>query len=331
MKLTQGNFVCCLLLILLILNACKHESGAWRNDGIDESVREDFRDLNQILFEGLKVNKPKLIEEIMSKTMLEDVNKIRVIELCSIRMCKGKTVPLDEYYMVHDFNKENIMKADHGINSYSLIYQPTTREMYVCFYIVNDGKEEWLLSSIYNKLDYGWKLCELELNPLSIDGNTAPQWYQQAKKQYENGYLSNAMSSMEQARNCSTPNVMWRYALQNEMDKFYSKLIDEIGSKYKFPLVIQDVPSQPVIFMVVNKDTDEGRSPLIMYLSKINLKDTVMLKQEHEAVKRSIGKIIPGIDKEKKFLLYAVFNEKPDWQKKKSKKVDHYDFKDKVE
>ncbi|MFD1257000.1 hypothetical protein ACFQ3S_09350 [Mucilaginibacter terrae] len=318
--------------MLIVLSGCsKHEPGAWRNDGIDASVREDFSELNKVLFEGLKANNPKLIEKIMSKTMLEDVNKVRLIELCSIRMRKGKTIPLDEYYMVHDFNKDNTMKADHGINSYTLTYQPTTREMYVAFYMVNEGAEQWLLSAIYNKLNYGWKLCELELNPLTIDGKSAPQLYQQAQKQYESSYISNAMSSMEQARNCSTPNVMWRYALQSEMDKFYTQLSDEVGSRYKFPLAMNQVPTHPVIFMVVNKDTDEGRFPLVMYLSKIRLKDTVMLKQEHEAVRKSIGKIIPGIDKEKKFLMYAVFNELPNWQLNKTKKVDHYDFKDILE
>ena len=218
MKFSSCAFYVSVILMLLALAGCsKHEPGAWRNDSIDASVRGNFSELNHTLFDGLKAKQPKLIENIMSKGLLQDNNIVRVIELCSIRINRGNATLLDEYYMVQDFNRENsIPSGNHGINSYVLNYQPTTREMYAAFYVVKDGAEKWLLSAVYNKLKYGWKLCELEINPYTINGKTAPEHYLQAMKQYQEGFLSNAMSSLEQARNCSTPNVRWRYAAKTK-------------------------------------------------------------------------------------------------------------------
>jgi hypothetical protein len=328
MKLTQSNFVCSLLLILLTLNACKHEPGAWRNDGIDESVRENFSELNKVLFEGLKANNPKLLEKILSKTMLEDVNRVRLIELCSIRMRKGKTVPLDEYYMVHDFNKESsIQSSNHGINSYSIKYLPTTREMYAAFYIVNDGAEEWLLSTIYNKLNYGWKLCELELNPYTINGKTAPELYQLAREQYAKGYLIDAVCTMNMFRNYAAPNVMWIYNRQSIMDEFYSKVIKEAEDTYSKTIVLNQVPTKPYVFRVFNQNVTEGSFPMVYYMSKINLQDTIAIKREFISVKEHIGNILPGIDKDKKYLFYTIFSEKSGAKKMYQ---DHINYTDKL-
>ena len=313
-----GFAALCLSLLLFVFAGCsKHPPGAWINDGIDEDVRENFHEMNKELFEGLKANKPKSIEKLMSKTMLDDVNRIRVIELCSLRIHKGTVALLDEFYMVHHFNKENtVPSSNHGINSYALTYQPTTREMYVAFYVIKNGYEKWLLSAVYNKLDYGWKLCELELNPYSIGGRTAPELYLLAKAQHAKGYLIDAVCTMNMFRSYSTPNAMWAYKNQKVMDEFYSKVTLEAEDTYSKTIVIKQVPTQPYIFRVFNQNISGGSFPMVYYMSKLSLQDTLGIHQELSLVRKNIGKVLPGIDKDKAYLFYSVFSEKSNAKKK---------------
>jgi hypothetical protein len=47
---------------------------------------------------------------------------------------------------------------------------------------------------------------------------------------------------------------------------------------------------------------------------------------ENDQVKKLIGRAMPGVDIDKKYILYSVFNEKPNGVKT----VDHYDVNEKL-
>jgi hypothetical protein len=85
------------------------------------------------------------------------------------------------------------------------------------------------------------------------------------------------------------------------------------------------VPTQPKIFRVFNQDRPEGSCPMIYYISKFNVKDSAAVKKEHEAIKKVIGQVIPGINQERKYVYYMVFNGMPDW---KSKKIPYLEIRD---
>ena len=286
---------------LIALSACNNgEPGTWKNDDIYPGIKQDFHEMNDLLFKSLKANKPVIIEKIMSKPMLNDPNINRVVELSSIRMRKGKITMLDEYYMVHEFNKESkVQSTGHGINDYALTYTPTSREMYVCFYIIKDGLDKWMLSATYNKLDYGWKLTDLDLSSYTMSGKTSPELYQLAKQQYAKGYIIDAVNTMNLSRSSSLPNVMWSYQQKEDMNSFYSKLLEEAQNLYNFPVPMVQLATKPKIFRVFNQSSAEGYFPMIYYVSQINLKDTAALKEENREVRKVIGRIIPGIDKDK--------------------------------
>ena len=46
-----------------------------------------------------------------------------------------------------------------------------------------------------------------------------------------------------------------------------------------------------------------------------NLNDTVALKIENEKIKKEIGQIFFGLDKEKEYIYYQAYNEMPDGKK----------------
>jgi hypothetical protein len=315
-----------IMVCLLVAGCSKHEPGVWKNDEIASRQQNDFHEMNANLLDGLRKNKPGVVENMMSKELLQNQSLRRTIELCSVHMRAGKNAMLDEYYAVHDLKREQQIKSPaHGLNSYSLNYQPATREMYVALYTLHDGPEKWLLTAVYNKLDYGWRLTDLDLNPYTTDGKTTTELYEQAIQKYKKGYLIDALSIIDLARVCSMPNMMWRYKQQPEIDLFYSRLMKQIDEAYPFPLVIEQVPTQPKIFRVFNQNRPEGSCPMIYYTSKYNVNDSAAVKKEHEEVKKVIGQVIPGINQERKYVYYTVFNGMPDW---KSKKIPHLEIRD---
>ncbi len=313
-------------ICLLAAGCSKHEPGVWKNDEIPSSQRENFHEINATLLDGLQKNKPGIVENLMSKELLENTNLRRTIELCSIHMRPGKNTMLDEYYMVHELKKEQkVSSPKRGLNSYYLFYQPAAREMYTAMYTLQDGADKWLLTAIYNKLDYGWRITDLDLSPYTNNGKTAVELYQQAKQKYEKGYLVDALSVIELARTCAFPNIMWHYKQQPDIEGFYSNLIKRMKETYPFPLVIKQVPTQPKIFRVFNQNRPEGSCPMIYYISKFNVKDSAAVKKEHEAVKKVIGEVMPGINQERKYIYYTVFNGMPNW---KSKHIPYLEIRD---
>ena len=93
--------------------------------------------------------------------------------------------------------------------------------------------------------------------------------------------------------------------------------------KYKFPMTLEDIDSKPKIFNIY-PETKHGFFPVIQYVSRINLNDTIALKMENEKIKNEIGSIFWGLDKNKKCIYYQAYDEIPDG----IKLVHGYNFKD---
>ena len=85
---------------------------------------------------ALKANNPLEMEAFMSKGMIEDNGRLRLIELCSNRLKEGTYSLLDEYYVVNKEHGNKILETKTpGINSYNIRYNADTREMYFAFFI----------------------------------------------------------------------------------------------------------------------------------------------------------------------------------------------------
>lgn len=314
------------VLILYVFIGCKPKPRTWINDKIAPEHREEFHQLNGKLLSALKSNNALELESIMSREFLENTGKNRLIELCSIRMREGRNFLLDEYYIIHPTPDPISVKSfKYDLNSYTLSYSPLTRERYLAFFTVGYKGDKWLLTATYNKYKYGWKVDDLELNPYTVGGKTAPELFKQAQHEYEKHYLVNTITTMQLSRSCALPSVLWRYDAQEEMDEFYTKVGDEVDRAYTFPIVVKQLPSKPAIIKIFTQNRDEGLMPNIYYISKLSVNDTLAVKKEHDAMKKVIGLIMPGIDKGNKYIHYTVFNKMPDWQKKNTPQFDILD------
>ncbi len=317
------------LLIVSVLSACEKQEqpGTYKNEAIKASKREEFHKLNDQLFDLLKANKPEEAKNMMSKELLEDNTINRTMELITNRSKSGGYHVLDEYYLVDKADEPGklVINADAtGTDAYTLKYnQSSTKENYVAFLVVpKDAANKWLVTAIYGKYNYGWKLNKFDIAQYAINGKNAPELYKLAKEKYAKGYWVDAANDMTAALRCFHPSGQWQYNRENEMNQFYYTALQQASAKTTFPITIAQVPTKPKIFRISTEDNPEGTFPMLYYVSSINIKDTVALQKENAAIKKVIGKVIPGVDKDKKYVLYAAFNSIPN----RKNNAKEYDF-----
>ncbi|MEO6851343.1 MAG: hypothetical protein ABI203_03630 [Mucilaginibacter sp.] len=322
--------LCCISIVFALPGCAPDKPGIYCNEQIKAGKRSDFRDLNAKLFEGLKANNANKLEGIMSQEFINDPTKLRQIELLSNRLKEADYDILDEFYIINNPKDKNTIKVtDRGINNYDLHYDTLTHEIYIVHFIPKKNAVRYMITAVYGKYDYGWKVNKFDLNKYAINGKTAPELFKLAKERYAKNYLVDADDIMGQAIDCARPENEWKYKEEKEISAFSNKLDGKVNKKYNFPYTITQVRTQPEIFRVENQKTPDGVFPMIYYLSDIKLADTIALKKENKSIQKVIGTVMPGIDKDKKCVLYSVFGLMPDGTRGKS--FDHFDITDRLQ
>ncbi len=299
------------LLLIFALQSCSlvpSKPGIWKNEKIAADKRKDFHALNDELLKNIKSGDRSLIENMLSRTLLES-NYKRPVELIGLRMKEGTYSLYNEYYMVNDI-KDNTFKSP-GTDSLDIDYSAVAKEMYIAFLLPKEPENKYMITIVYGKFDYGWKVDKLEIAKYSENGKNTAELYNEARRQYAKNYFINAANYMAMARDCAEPSDELKSLFNKDMHIFYQNLVNELNKRYKYPLTITGVATKPKIFRIENQNINGGTYPAVCYLSSIDLKDTVALKKENNEVKRVIGSIIPGIDKDKKYMLYNMYNQKP--------------------
>jgi len=301
------------IALCLALQSCGPSSpGVYKTDRIKSGKRDDFHKLNNELFKAIKANNVHDAESLMSKELLATNDHMRTIELASLQSQLGAYEVLDEYYIVNekstDTHKLNTTTADG--NKYSFYVTALAQEMYIAFIVPKTKGDKYIITAVYCKYNYGWKLNDLSLQPYTITGKTAPQLYQLAMGRYDKGYLIDAYTDMELADKNMRPNQFWLYPQDSLMLAFHGKVAGVV-SNYRYPLIISKVPTQPKIFEITHQTSDEGVFPAVYYLTSINIKDPTALKIENDNIRKAIGAMFPGIDKDKKYIYFSAFNKLP--------------------
>jgi hypothetical protein len=316
MKISSRFYILPAIIIslLLIFQSCgPGKAGIWKNDQISPNQQSLLHQLNDQLYLAFKANNRHDVEDMMSKELIETPGNARQIELISNQSKLGKYNIFDEYYIVnqHHGDKQNVKIVNKGKGGYTLKCRAVSKEMYIAMFIPKTNGEKSMLTLIYCKLDYGWKLTKMELEPYTLNRKTSSQLLEQAKQLRSKGYLIDAMNNIDLANKCAQPNEIWEDPQQAEINELYRTLAKQVNDAYTFPMVITDVPTKPRIFNIINQTLSDGIYPDIYYISDIDIKDTVALHKESTQVKQTIGHLLPGINKDKKYILFSVFNQKP--------------------
>jgi hypothetical protein len=320
-------------LTIFTLQSCDFKmSKTWKNDNIDYTKREQIRVLNDKLFEALTNNDVAGVRALMSDTLVEKVGSglDKLISQVSSSFQSGSYTILDEYNIHNStIGAENTLSSgDSDDNAYIITYGALNKEMYVSLLLPTGLNDEPLVTVVYGNYDNQWKINILQFGQYSLFKKTAPDYYKLAKESYEKSYLIDAVSYMELAKRCLRPaaNDLFQYKKEKEIQEFYDKIMREANAKFVLPLTLDNIDTKPQIIEVYPEIIDEGPFPMISYLSGINIKDTVALKNEYEKIKIEVNQLFTGINKDKKYVFYRAFNEIPDG----TKTVKRYGFVDQL-
>jgi hypothetical protein len=303
------------LLTSAALQSCtKIKNGTYKNDQINAGMRSDFHKLNDQLFAALKANNANDVQNMMSEELLNGEGKAggRLVELASLRIKSDGYDLLDEYYIKGAKPRGNLDKTTKiTYPAYTLKFDGEVDEEYFAFLIPKAGDNKYLITAIYYKTNYGWRLNHLETEAYTIDGNNAPALYKKAQDQNKKGYLVNAVNTMMLANKCSIPSTYIVYSDLDSIRPYLIKLINQANREYKFPFAIDGISTKPVIIRIATDELHNQTVPQIYYLTHINIADTIAVKKENQSIQQVIGKVIPGIDKDNKYILFSACNEMP--------------------
>ena len=312
--------------LLFVLQSCVITPGTWKNEQISSGKRDDFHKLNDDVLKYLKANDPKGLRIFSSKEMNER-NNARLVDQVSNRLTDNEYSLLDEYYVVHKYKDVDTVATKSGsVNRYNILYPYIATEMYMAYFIPKKPKNKDMISLVYAKFNYGWKIVDVRVEPYTINGKTAPELYALSRKQYDDKQYQAALNNVSLAVNCFEPGAYWEYPDRADAKKLYGRLKMEVNARYRYPLVLKQINTGPMILRVYTMHLDDGTYPMVYYMTHFDLKDTTSVKKENLEIRKVVAKLMPGMEQNNRYILYSAFNKQPSGYVT----VNHFDMQEKV-
>ncbi|HVW95287.1 MAG TPA: hypothetical protein VHA56_04930 [Mucilaginibacter sp.] len=323
MKPYLQNLTRLFCVLLFMLCGCNTQPGIWKNEKIEPEKRNEFHDRNNHALELMKSGSFKLLTLMMSKNLRENHYAEKVAGRIGNFLNDHQYHLHGEYYCVNNHPGDNDIKiTNEGINNREFQFNVDEKETYFAFYLPENIANQDIITLVFSKFGYGWKLSDISIEPYRINGKTGPELFESAKAAYHKGFLIDAVNDAALANTCINPANFWHYACDADLKSFYSKTGKMADDQYPTPLMIDLLPTRPRIVGVFLKTTEKGAFPLVYYLSSVKLEDTTAIKKENKQLRKAIDKVMPGLNQDKKFVYYAAFNQMPSSEKE----VDRFDM-----
>ncbi len=311
-----------ILFLLLLLQSCNlNTSFTKTNSEIDKDLRNEIRVLNNRLFEAITSGDVSKARSMMSDKLLSRQTKKEIdsllLQLGNAFKAKDYKV-MDEYYVSNRKAdvQNTIFSQDKGENGYKVSYKALDKEMYVSLLLPKGQIHDVLILAIYGKVGNNWKINILQFGQFSIFHKTAPEYLKLAKDSRDHSEMINAVTNIMLAKQCVTPGGgVFTYNDAKEIDESYEKILKKANEMYPLPRVLNSVKTNPTLFRVAPEIFDDGVFPMVHYVSKIDLKDTLNLRREFENIRFEVNRLFTGINKHKKYVLYRAYQELPDGKK----------------
>ncbi len=303
------------VLIFFFVNGCS-SNAVWKDDHIRKSQRTDINGLNAQIIDGFDQKNPKLILPLFSAALLAKSKN----DLDNIIAQAGSTINNDNYRLINQFYVKSskplsliqVMSGDGDEKDYTISYQIAPNETFITTAYFKDIDHEISLLTVFGKYKDTWKLDILNISQITLKEKDAIDWYEMAKKNYDKGYLINAANDMTIALQLLNPGgEYWHYQKENEINNFATIISGQINSTYRFPKILSQLKTEPVIFRITPEIVNEGVFPCISYISRISLKEKSALTNECEEINEIIAAIYPGIKQTNKFIFYRVYEKIP--------------------
>jgi len=296
------------------------------NKGIDTSIKNQIHFLNDAVLKSAITNDENALKLLMSDKLLEISNGqlSEMLKQLSFIFKDNSARIYDEYYLKNSNTKtsQTVVSGTSGGDVYKLTYKGICSENYISLLIPKDNIEGVILVIIYGKYDDEWKINMMNLGRLKFDNKNSIQHLYDAETHLYNGHLIDASNSILIAGECLKPFPFWEYEQESRFDELHKEVQQQLQETYNMPIIVDRVKSSPQIYSISPQKLPKGFFPVVKYLSKIDLSDTIALKEENNQLHSVIGDVFAGIKTNNKLIVYKVVNEIP----KEGEMVSNYGF-----
>lgn len=184
-------------------------------------------------------------------------------------------------------------------------------EIFISIMQTPDEFHKFIASLVYTRQDDQWKLYKFHIGLYSIADKNAVQWYEDAKSNYDKGYLIPAMFQLQVASNCIQPAPFLRYKQEAEIADYAKRLQAELNSEYTFPIQLTSLPSNPTIYRLEPQFAEGKMVSTVSYVTSLPLDNTGNLNEEANLMNPLIQDMFPGIGVEATHIVYRAYSEPP--------------------
>lgn len=300
------------------LSSCQMNSDGdiSKNLDINKELRSEIGLINDQLYKAIAKKDMMAIKGLMSDSLLEKLNEsfTQIIGNMSQFYGSGKYKLLDEYHINNSEIGKNLVlsSGDKGKHSYTINFPITSKNHYLALVLPEMEFNGIMMSVFYSKTDAGWKINNLQFGQYSIMSLAAPDFLEKAMNAYGKGYWIDALNYADIARICSRPcNEFMLYINDSLYSSFADKVLKEVKSKYVLPMTIGEDKNGPELFRINADQYGNEVCPMVWYKTAIPLKDTGALRTEFESSKVLIYDKFTGLNKDKKHVIYRIYNTLP--------------------
>ena len=329
----------CFFLSAFLVTGCNMgTSGTWKDENINKDFRNQISTLNHELFNSIMTKNIPEVKKLLSPGLISAAGSSTdslINKVAGALSPAGYSI-VNEFYVKNtavDIPNTVFSGLGSDRNDYAVTYKALNKEMYVSVIKTKTSPSSVLILAIYGRYGNDWKINILRIGEYSMFGKTAPDYYEEAVKLNNSGDILDAANKMLLVDQLGAPGGdQMKYQNSDKMKDFYSKVLKTANTTYKFPLTVSQVKTHPQIFFVypqyIGEPGHEGIYPALRYKSTIKLADTVALKAENDALKKTIGQVFKGIDQNNNVILYQAYNEFPNNANMRT--IHHYGFIQKI-
>ncbi|WP_338767553.1 hypothetical protein WAF17_06045 [Bernardetia sp. ABR2-2B] len=305
-----------LLLVLLFIQGCgTKQPKVLVNEEIDSQLKDKIEKMNRGFLRAVTSNNIGVMKKMIDTDKYEGEESFEAFfEKMHEHIESDNYTILDEYHIKNTTmgGVDTLHSINKKINSYELRYPKKSTEMFVSLILVDSFGEKVLLTIMYGRVVTGWRIAVLHIGGYTTNNKTAPELYIKSKKEFEKGHLINSMNIIFLAIDRLEPAGMYiKYDSEQKIKTHYEMVLRDTKIAYTFPLSLQDIKTQPIIFDIYPEVVDSNYCPVFRYISKIDIQDTLQLKEENIQVHERVKKIFKGVDKGSKNIAYKVLNRFP--------------------
>ena len=287
-----------------------------RNETINKEIRDEIHALNDTIIESIRNNEPSIMYDLFVDEIKEQgIDKIKNLYSQLSQSIQEKPFKLyNEYYAVSQnwWPVQFIVPSDTFTNSLFYMHIRTaSNNVYVSLLNSEGDVQELMLSFVYVKINRKWRLHTAHLGTFKVGGKTAFGWYREAMKLSKKGYDVPAMIRLSVVNQLIKFAPFIQFAEEKEIIALLKETQAGINQRYKFPIQLSSVKSEPEIYYIEPQFVQMNLLPKIKYVTKIPFDKVSELQEEVDAITVELESIFPGITHEVSHIVYEAFSKPP--------------------